>query len=144
MIYLDTSAIVKLYFREDRSKEVATWLEAHNQAIPLTRFHELELINAVQLKFFRGEIVAEEIELFLKRLEDHETRGVYYRPQLDWTEVLETAVDLSKKFAGALASRSLDILHVAAARCMGVARFLSLDTRQIQLAENAGLTIASI
>lgn len=144
MIYLDTSAIVKLYFKEDRSREIAAWLETNNQAIPLTRFHELELVNAVQLKFFRGEIAAEEIELVLAKLDDHERRGVYFRPQIEWSEVLETAMDLSKRFTGSLGSRSLDILHVAAARCMGFERFLSLDTRQIQLAEHAGLTIESI
>jgi len=144
MIYLDTSVIVKLYFREDRSREVAAWIEANNQAIPLTRFHELEMVNAVQMKFFRGEIDTGEIELVLARLGDHETRGVYYRPQIEWTEVLENAIDLSRKFTGSMGTRSLDIVHVAAARCMGAKRFLSMDKRQIQLAENAGLKIESL
>ena len=144
MIYLDTSVIVKLYFREDRSREVAAWVEANNEAIPLTRFHELEMVNAVQLKFFRGEIDTGEIELVLGRLGDHETRGVYYRPQIEWTEVLENALDLTSKFTGSTGARSLDIIHVAAALCMGAKRFLSMDQRQKQLAENAGLTIESI
>ncbi len=76
MVYLDTSAIVKLYFKEDRSEEVATWLKENNQSIPLTRFHELELVNAIQLKFFRGEIVAEDKRMVLARLSQHEERGV--------------------------------------------------------------------
>ncbi|MFW5635186.1 MAG: hypothetical protein ACOCWY_03410 [Thermodesulfobacteriota bacterium] len=46
MLYVDTSAIVKLYVREALSMEISEFLRENDQALPLTRFHELEFSNA--------------------------------------------------------------------------------------------------
>ena len=59
MIYLDTSAIVKLYIREPETPVLSQWLQNNNQAIPLTRLHDLEFTNALNLKAFRREITTE-------------------------------------------------------------------------------------
>ncbi len=97
MVYVDTSLIVKLYIREEFSKETSVWLKKNNEAIPLTSFHELELINAIHLKQFRAEITSDEARLVMSKFEEHETRGIYYRPQLDWSVIFSHAIDLSKK-----------------------------------------------
>ncbi len=143
MVYLDTSVLVKLYFREEYLRETATWLKTNNQAIPLTRFHELEFINAIQLKQFRA-ITENETELVISRFHGHEKIGVYYRPQLEWPNVFNLAMGLSKNFSNALGSRSLDILHVASAISIKVDKFLTLDRRQSELARSAGLKIESL
>lgn len=139
MIYVDTSIIVKLYVREALSPEAATWVRENNEALPLTPFHDLELRNALHLKEFRKEMGAEESAMILRRFHDHELQGVYYRPACDWAEVFETSLHLSDKHTGRLGCRSLDILHVASALAMGANRFLTLDTRQAELAGLAGL-----
>lgn len=50
MLYVDTSAIVKLYVREALSMETSDFIRKNDQAIPLTRFHELEFPNALLKK----------------------------------------------------------------------------------------------
>ncbi len=61
MVYVDTSVIVKLYIKEEQSREASNWLKKNNEAVPLTRFHDLEFINAIHLKQFRSEITKDEI-----------------------------------------------------------------------------------
>ena len=144
MIYVDTSVIVKLYFKEEYSRDASNWLKENNEAIPLTSFHELELINAINLKQFRTEITPDETRLILSRFEEHEISGIYYRPQLDWSAIFIHAIDLSKKHSASIGSRSLDILHVASALSINADRFLTFDDRQTKLAELAGLTIENV
>lgn len=144
MVYVDTSVIVKLYIKEEYSRNTSNWLKKNNEAIPLTSFHELELINAIHLKQYRSEITPDEIRLIMSRFEEHEINGIYYRPQLDWPAILVHAIDLSKKHSTSIGSRSLDILHVASALSINADRFLTLDDRQSRLAAIAGLKIENI
>ena len=144
MIYVDTSVIVKLYFKEEYSRDASNWLKENNEAIPLTSFHELELINAIHLKQFRTEITPDETRLILSRFEEHEISGIYYRPQLDWSAIFIHAIDLSKKHSASIGSRSLDILHVASALSISADRYLTLDDRQTRLAALAGLKMENV
>ena len=144
MIYLDTSIIVKLYFKEKYSRKAASWLKKNNQAAALTPFHELEFINAMQLKLFRGEIAEDESELVISRFEEHERKGVYYRPQMEWPRIFNIAMALSKNHSHRIGSRSLDIMHVASAIFLKADQFLSLDRRQFQIAQAAGLKIETL
>ena len=144
MVYVDTSVIVKLYIKEEYSQESSNWLKENNEAIPLTSFHELELINAIHLKQFRAEITSDETRLLLSRFEEHEKSGIYYRPQLDWSDIFINAIDLSKKHSASIGSRSLDILHVASALSINADRFLTLDDRQTRLAALTGLKMEFI
>jgi predicted nucleic acid-binding protein len=144
MIYVDTSVIVKLYVREERSQDASDWLRAQNRAMPLTPFHELEIINAIKLKQFRKEMTEEEAELVLTRLTEHEKIGVFYRPQFQWADVFSLAIDLSRKHTGSIGSRSLDVLHVASAFSLSVDGFLTFDEKQSKLAVAAGLEVVEI
>ena len=144
MIYVDTSVIVKLYIKEEYSRDTSNWLRQNNEALPLTSFHELELINAIHLKQFRSEITLNETRLIMSRFEEHEKSGIYYRPQLDWSAIFILGIELSKKHSASLGSRSLDILHVASALSISADRLLTLDDRQARLAALAGMKIDNI
>ena len=144
MVYVDTSVIVKLYFREEWSQEASNWLKRNNEALPLTRFHELEFINAIQLKQFRSEITEDETLGIMTRFKEHENKGIFYRPQLDWSEIFNYAVDLSKKHTAMIGARSLDILHVASALSIKAEKFFTMDDRQTEVATRAGLRIVEI
>ena len=144
MLYVDTSVIVKLYFKEEYSQKAARWLKDNNEAIPLTSFHELELLNAIQLKQFRKEITPDQSRLIISRLEEHEMSGIYFRPQLDWSAIFIHALDLSEKHSAIIGSRSLDILHVASALSINADRFLTFDDQQTRLAGLAGLKIENL
>jgi len=99
---------------------------------------------ATSPKQSRTEITPDETRLIISRFEAHETSGIYYRPQLDWSAIFSHAIDLSKMHSAEIESRSLDILHVASALSMNADRFLTLDDRQTRLAARAGLKIETI
>lgn len=139
MLYVDTSVIVKLYIKEQFSQEVSNWIRANNEAIPLTLIHDLEFNNAMCLKQFRLEITQDEARAIELKKEDHERKGIYYRPAINWTDTFQCAIDLSKKYTRKIGSRSLDIIHVASAISMKANRFLSFDERQRELAHLEGL-----
>ncbi len=144
MVYVDTSVIVKLYIKEEYSRETSDWIRANNAAIPLTSFHELEFKNAIHLKQFRAEIVENQTSHIISTFYKHESRGVYYRPQLDWPNIFTHAIDLSEGHSKTIGTRSLDILHVASAISIKAERFLTLDERQSELASLAGLKIEKL
>jgi len=141
MFYADTTVIVKLYVKEGHSLEVSDWLRENNEAIPLTKFHELEFINAINLKQFRNEITIDDVRLIISKFNDHEKRGIFYRPQIDWTNIFLNAIELSKNHTKDIGSRSLDILHVAAALSIKADQFLTFDERQSKLAFLAGFKV---
>jgi len=143
MLYVDTSVIVKLYVKEKHSSSFSNWLKKNNEAIPLTVFHELEFNNAINLKEFRGEITTDEIRLIMAKFAEHENRGVFYRPKINWTDTFKYAVNLSKEHTKKTGSRSLDILHVASALLIKADKFLTFDERQSRLAFHAGIKIES-
>jgi predicted nucleic acid-binding protein len=142
--YIDTSVIVKLYSLELYSLEASEWIKKNDEAIPLTNLHELEFTNAIYLKQFRGEISSGQANLILSGFDEHQKRGIYYRPKLNWTEIWSTSLDLSRKYTGISGSRSLDILHIAAALVLKLNRFVTLDARQSDLAKTVGLKVISV
>jgi len=141
VLYVDTSVIVKLYIREEHSRDASNWLRKNNEAIPITSFHDLEFSNAIYLKQFRDEISIDEIRRIMSKFDEQERKGVFYRPQLNWTDTFKYAVGLSKNHTGTTGSRSLDILHVASAITIKADRFITFDNKQSELASLAGLKI---
>lgn len=49
VIYLDTSALLKLYIREDHSESVQKWVESQDDPLPVWDFQQMELKNALRL-----------------------------------------------------------------------------------------------
>ena len=141
MLYVDTSVIVKLFVKEEHSLDASNWLRKNNEAIPLTVFHEFEFNNAINLKEFRAEISPDETGLIMTRFAEHESKGVFYRPQISWADSFKYAVDLSRKHTKKTGSKALDILHVASALSIKADRFLSFNERQSKLASLAGMRI---
>ncbi|OPL11765.1 MAG: hypothetical protein AVO38_15545 [delta proteobacterium ML8_D] len=80
----------------------------------------------------------------MTRFTEHELRGVYYRPHIDWTEIFYHAVGLSKTHTQKTGSRSLDMLHVASALSINAERFMTCDDKQSELAAIAGLRIIEL
>ena len=144
MIYLDTSVIIKLYIKEVFSSEVSKWLRENNEAIPITNFHYLEFINAINLKQFRNEMTIDEAGLIISKFNKHEMKGIFYRPLIDWPDIFKYALDLSRNHTTNIGSRSLDILHVALALSIKADRFLTFDEKQSKLAHLAGLKIEKL
>ena len=141
MVYVDTSAIVKLYVREEYSREVSEWVRLRNESIPLTPLHELEFINTVKLKRFKKEMSGRQAESILTNFVRHEKLGVFHRPPINWAAMFSLALQLSGEHTPETGSRSLDIMHVAMALSIGASSLLTFDDGQSELASLAGLKL---
>ena len=144
IVYLDSSALVKLYVTENNSSAVARFVRRRRKPLLVSPLHELELKNGLRLKAFRKEASRDTIGATLRHLGDDLASGICVRPPLDWPEVLEVAELLSERYAAIVGCRSLDLLHVASARVLKAQAFLTFDRRQATLARKAGLKVIGI
>lgn len=142
VIYLDTSAFIKLYIKEGGSEEVNSLVTSQDNPLPLWDILEAELINALRLKVFLGDLDAEQSDYLLAKFRARKLKGQYYRPHLNPQDLMACFIDLTHKTI-TLGCRTLDIFHVAAALVIGADLFVSFDARQIQLAKQSGLTVHS-
>jgi len=139
--YADTGVLVKGYVLESDSEAAINILESLGDHLLYSHLHSIEIPNAIRLKRFRGEITkAQEIAANRAFLSDIES-GVLTPCDYDLGEVFLLAERLSAKHSAIIGSRSLDLLHVAAALEAGATHFASLDTRQRKVASLNGLKI---
>lgn len=140
MIYLDTSAFIKLYLREEGSAEVHRLVTAQHDPLPVWHMLELELYNALRFKIFLAEMSSEETDRLFANYLDRKRKGQYHTPYLDPIALHEMAVRMTAH-TPVIGCRSLDILHVAAACLIQAERFITADRRQATLAESEGLRV---
>ena len=139
MIYLDTSAFVKLYLNEDGSADVDALVTAQNDPLPIWHLTELEFYNALRFKVFLAEMTWEQTEHLISMYRERKARGQYHTPYLDPVALQEVSLQLTRQ-TPSIGCRSLDVLHVAAARLIDAALFVTADTRQKALADAEGLS----
>lgn len=141
--YVDSSALVPVYVPERFSRAARSAVQAASQ-VPFTAIHQLEIPNAFELLVGRGLITRAECRAVHAHLqEDLEGRRLVRVP-LDLERVFMDAADLSRLYTARFLTRSLDLLHVAAAHAADCARFVSADDRQLAVATASGLEAVDI
>jgi predicted nucleic acid-binding protein len=140
-VYVDPSALLKLYLKEPESRAMAVWRGKIGDPLVVTRHGRLELTNGICLALYRGIINAGTHRSALAALEDDFARGRYKQTDVLWRATLDRSCDLSREHTASLGCRSLDVLHVASAIELELKHFVTFDTRQQQLARSAGLKI---
>lgn len=140
MLYLDTSALLKLYIREDGSEAVQARIAAQDLPLPVWEIQEAELLNALRLKAFWNEITPEQAEAQIELFHDRRRRGYYHFPEIHRGDLMKTFRQLSAE-TPRLGCRTMDIFHVACAVEIAATEFLSFDKRQRDLARFAGLSV---
>jgi predicted nucleic acid-binding protein len=143
MLYLDTSALLKLYIRENGSEAVQSRIVSQDHPLPIWEIQKAELINALRLKVFWKEITAEQAETQIGLFENRRKRGLYVFPEIDRHSLMETVHRLGAA-TPRLGCRTMDIFHVACALEIRASEFLSFDQRQNQLAAHAGLLLSPL
>ena len=143
MIYLDTSALVKLYVLEAGSEFVQSCLSEQDDPLPIWELQEAELANALHLKVFRNEWTEAEADLQIEHFHSRKQRGLYVFPEIDRVELIREFHRLSLE-TPRTGCRTMDILHVACALQIPSCRFLSFDGRQGKLARMAGLEMIEV
>ncbi|MFA6288672.1 MAG: type II toxin-antitoxin system VapC family toxin [Opitutaceae bacterium] len=143
MLYLDTSALLKLYIREPGSEAVQAQVIAQDRPLPIWEIQEAELINALRLKAFWKDITPLQAEAQIALFQERRQRGLYTFPELHRSALMDTFRRLSAE-TPRLGCRTMDILHVACAVQLGTTDFLTFDQRQRTLALHAGLRVPSL
>lgn len=139
MIYADTSFLFSLVLHDVNTANVGAYLSKHPAELVLTDWQRCELSNALRLSVWRGNCSNADANRALAQIETDITDGNLIEASLIWPDVLSLAEKLSAKHTVKLGVRSLELLHVAAARCLGAKRFLTCDGRQLALALAAGI-----
>jgi predicted nucleic acid-binding protein len=139
-VYLDTGTLVKLYYLEPGSTQVAA-RAAKEKSLPFPPLAEIELRNALRVLHGRKQLAAEELSAALAMIDDDLRAGRLRRLQPDPLSVHECAEDLSRRHAARTKCRALDLLHVSQAVVSDIPRFFTGDNRQADLAKCAGLQV---
>jgi hypothetical protein len=100
--------------------------------------------NAFRLLVGRKRITSREAAAVASHLDDDIAARRLVQVPIDLYEVFTRAEKLSARHSKRLLTRSLDILHVAAALELECTRFVSLDARQLRLAHAAGLDAINV
>lgn len=137
--YADTGFLVSLYGQDDHSA-AATGLVKPKPVFLLTPLGEAEFANAIELQVFRRQWTRHEAQSVRAEFGQHQAVGVFRIEPLQ-SEVWEKALALSRRYSAKLGTRTLDIIHVAAALALHPDVFFSFDERQRKLAKAARLRI---
>ena len=142
--YFDTSVVTKWYLPEPDSALALRIRARFSPPSVLTHLHRLELVTAWQLKVFRHEITQGVVERARGHLEEDVAAGVWELPSYDLVDVFSRAEQLSRLHSATLGTRSLDIVHAAAALVLAASAFVTADERQARLARGAGLRVTTL
>lgn len=140
--YADSSFLVSCYVTDANTPQAKAYLQHKSVPLVLTALHELEMRNAFQLGVFRGLFTVVEAVAARANLEADLRSGRLIRRTVNWPVVFRIARRFSERHSATVGSRSLDVLHVATAKTLRAAEFVSFDARQRTLAANVGLNIA--
>ena len=139
--YADTSVLFSLYVADANSSKADAWRQGHPVPLPFTGFHRIEFRNALGLAVFQQRLTDEEAKAAWQRLQEDLSAGrLVSQPNL-WSRILREAEDLAKHHTPNIGSRTLDVLHVAAALASGATEFCTFDERQGKLARLAELRV---
>lgn len=128
------------YVVDANTAQAKAYLCGHPVSLIVTALHELEVRNALQLGVFRDVLTQDEAKAANANISADLRAGRLVRTAVRWPAIFRIAARLSEQHAARAGTRSLDILHVAAAKALHVREFASFDARQRALATAAGLT----
>jgi predicted nucleic acid-binding protein len=142
LIFADTSFLVSLYLPNDRLTTLATTVAAgFRSAIAYPLLTELELTNTLWRAVGQKRISKELATNLFRAVNRDLIDGFLQQCGLDAVAHYQKAINLSRRYASEHLTRSLDVLHVAAACLLETPSFASLDIRQRKLAASAGLKL---
>ena len=140
-IYVDPSALRRLYVHDDRSRAFCAWRKRVRGSLPITLHGRAEIVNSISLAVFRGALGREDSKGALGDLEDDLSEGRLHLVDLMWRPALLRAAELSRAHTPTLGTRTLDVLHVSSALVLDCRVFVTYDDRQAKLAKVVGLRI---
>jgi hypothetical protein len=151
--YADSSFVLQLVVEDFANEEAIDCYRALGRP-PLiyTGLHELEVLNGLRLRVFASSALGSRQRALARnqavaagnRLQNLMKRGSLVRVPVEMDDAFSEASRLSGLHTETIGSRSLDTLHVAAARLLSADQFLTCDLRQAKLARRTGLKVKLI
>lgn len=141
MNYADTGFLCSLYTPDAHTAKAAAAMKRQVEPLAFIWLHQLEFRNALRLRVFRKEITAKQRDASLNLLLADLAGNLFEHASPSLPEVMMEAERLSASHSEKIGTRSLDILHVAAALVLGVPTFFTFDKRQAALAKAVGLKL---
>ncbi|MHB8522467.1 MAG: type II toxin-antitoxin system VapC family toxin [Limisphaerales bacterium] len=139
--FADTGFVASLYLKESTSAQARTAVRAEDVGLPLTPLVALELRNAFNRALQRRRITAEQRDALWQDVEADITSGFLVRTPVPSGELHDKARQLSDRHTPKFGTRTLDLLHVAAALVLEAKVFFSFDDRQRRAAASEGLKV---
>jgi hypothetical protein len=139
--FADTGFIASLYLEESTSQAADAALGSKREPLPLTPLAMLELRNAFNRAVQRQRITAAQRDALWQNVEADIASGFLVPVPVPPGPLHDTARRLSDRYTPMLGTRSLDLLHVAAALALEAKVFLSFDDRQRKAAASEGLQV---
>jgi len=139
--YADTSFLIPLYKMETTSKAAAKTMARQKAPILISPLTALEMHNAFQLAVFRKDIDSKAATLKRQLFEEDLSRGIFTIAPVPHAELYQKSVQLADRYSASLGTRSLDLMHVAAALLLECQAFLSFDERQRKVAKAEGFKV---
>jgi predicted nucleic acid-binding protein len=140
--FADTGFIASLYLKESTSAQARAIIQAANPVVlPLTPLVLLELRNAFNRSIQRQRITTAQRDALWADVEADIASGFLVPTPVASEELHNKARQLSDRHTPTLGTRSLDLLHVAAALVLGAKEFFSFDDRQRKAAASEGLKV---
>lgn len=139
-LYLDTSCLLKLLFPEPEARAVA-WLIAAEPRVVVSSLARLEALVQIDGRRAGGLFSARQAAAVVKHLE-----GMMEQAPYELMPVPRDMIALAEAQMRARASvhcRTLDRLHLAAMRSLGLQRILTNDGSQRKAALALGLQVVS-
>ena len=142
MTYADSGFIVSLYrTSEGLSQQARQEIKRTPLPVFLSPLSLVEIQNAFNMAIARGEIGGAERDAVMTDIQHRIEEGFFRMADVSQTDIYAKARELSDRYTTTMLTRSLDLMHIAAALLCDARIFLTTDTRQRQAAKSAGLVV---
>ena len=142
MTYADSGFVVSLYLTtEGTSARARKEVKRAGKPVLLSPLSLLEIRNALNFGINRGEITSEQRDAVLAEIDTQIEAGFFRLVDASQSSIYTKAQELSNKHTPSVATRSLDLMHLAAALLSGARTFLTFDKRQAKAGFSEGLLV---
>lgn len=142
MSYADSGFVVSLYLTTERtSAQARKEVKRVGKPVLLSRLSLLEIRNALNFGINRGEITSAQRDAVLTKINTPIETGFFRLVDASQSSISAKAQKLSDKHTPAVGTRSLDLMHLAAALLSGARTLLTLNKHQAKAAAAEGLVV---
>jgi hypothetical protein len=139
--FADTGFLASLYLKESTSAAARATIQSGAVVLPYTPLVALELRNTFNRGVQRGVITVTQRDALWRDLEADIASGFLVPTPVASGLLHDKARQLSDRHTPVFGTRTLDLLHVAAALILESKMFFSFDDRQRKAAVSEGLKV---